>query len=83
MLLTGYISRSELKYAMGMNSKTVIKNLLFIKVFIIIGFFTFFLDKARRNQGISSSSSCYFSSNLPILDSSPFIDFQPWMDQVI
>ncbi|CAI2169908.1 3629_t:CDS:10 [Funneliformis geosporum] len=54
MILNGYISRSELKYA---------------------------IDKARGKQGISSSSSCYFSSNLPVLDSSPFIDFQPWMDQ--
>ncbi|CAG8600346.1 6369_t:CDS:10 [Funneliformis caledonium] len=54
MLLNGYISRSELKYA---------------------------IEKASGKQGITSSSSCYFSSNLSALDSSPFIDFQPWMDQ--
>ncbi|CAG8449251.1 8998_t:CDS:10 [Scutellospora calospora] len=54
MLLTGYISRSELRYAM---------------------------DKAKKKPGILLSSPCYFSSNLPILDSTAFIDFKPWMDQ--
>ncbi|CAG8626748.1 4929_t:CDS:10 [Ambispora leptoticha] len=54
MLLIGYISRSELRYA---------------------------IEKARTTQGISSSSPCYFSNNLPILDSNAFIDFRPWMDQ--
>ncbi|CAG8728961.1 15483_t:CDS:10, partial [Dentiscutata erythropus] len=54
MLLTGYISRSELRYAM---------------------------DKAKKKPGISLLSPCYFSSNLPILDSTSFIDFKPWMDQ--
>ncbi|CAG8540609.1 15699_t:CDS:10, partial [Gigaspora rosea] len=53
MLLTGYISRSELRYAM---------------------------DKAKKKPGISLLSPCYFS-NLPILDSTAFIDFKPWMDQ--
>ncbi|CAG8542451.1 10114_t:CDS:10 [Cetraspora pellucida] len=54
MLLTGYISRSELRYAM---------------------------DKAKKKPGISLMSPCYFSSNLPLLDSTAFIDFRPWMDQ--
>ncbi|CAG8506984.1 4797_t:CDS:10 [Paraglomus occultum] len=54
LLLIGYISRSELRYA---------------------------LDKARKKQGASASSPCYFSSNLPILDSIRFVDFRPWMDQ--
>ncbi|CAG8565857.1 9338_t:CDS:10 [Diversispora eburnea] len=54
MLLIGYISRSELRYAM---------------------------EKVKRKQGISSSAPCYFSSNIPILDSTIFVDFRPWMDQ--
>ncbi|CAG8851046.1 4165_t:CDS:2, partial [Racocetra persica] len=54
MLLTGYISRSELRYAM---------------------------DKAKKKSGISLMSPCYFSSNLPILGSTAFIDFRPWVDQ--
>ncbi|CAG8819487.1 4096_t:CDS:2, partial [Dentiscutata erythropus] len=37
--------------------------------------------KVKRKQGISSSAPCYFSSNIPILDSTIFVDFRPWMDQ--
>nr|CAG8435974.1 10549_t:CDS:10 [Entrophospora candida] len=39
------------------------------------------LNEKAKKQGISSSCPCYFSNNLPILDSSEFVDFRPWMDQ--
>ncbi|RHZ61178.1 hypothetical protein Glove_349g121 [Diversispora epigaea] len=54
MLLIGFISRSELRFAM---------------------------EKVKTKPGISNLAPCYFSSNIPILDSTIFVDFRPWMDQ--
>ncbi|KAK9703524.1 hypothetical protein K7432_010687 [Basidiobolus ranarum] len=53
MMLIGFISRSELRFA---------------------------IEQAKRTDGISGSSPCYFGTALPILEATAYVDLRPWMD---
>ncbi|ORX91368.1 hypothetical protein K493DRAFT_286877 [Basidiobolus meristosporus CBS 931.73] len=52
---------------------------------MLIGFISrnelrFAIDQAKRADGISGSSPCYFGTALPVLEATAYVDLRPWMD---
>lgn len=63
-ILVGYISRSELRFALG----------IALRVIVVVT-----VDQAKKVRGLSGSSMCYFTQ-VQFPETTGYVDLRPWMD---